>query len=99
MGRTGDRRDVHARPGGVAPLPMVAVSVTDDLGTQYRALGQMQGGGPGRLRYEVTVAKAVPNAAGRRSVQVDGFIDPFQGASRMPTGPWAFDVTLPADVG
>jgi hypothetical protein len=88
--------DVHARPGGLPPLPMVAVSVTDDLGTAYRALGQGQGGGPGRQRYEVAIIPAVPDAARHLSVRIDGFIDPFQGARRMPTGPWAFEVTLPA---
>ena len=91
--------DVRARPGGLPPLPMVNVSVTDDIGTQYRALGQGQGGGPGRMRYEVTVIPAVPKVSRHLSVQIDGFIDPFQGARRTPAGPWAFNVTLPAGVG
>lgn len=91
--------DVRARPGGLPPLPMVNVSMTDDIGTQYRALGQGQGGGPGRTRYEVTVIPAVPKVSRHLSVQIDGFIDPFQGARRTPAGPWAFNVTLPAGVG
>jgi hypothetical protein len=90
--------DVHVRPGGLPLLPVANVSVTDDLGTAYRALGQMQGGGPGRLRYEVMVIPAIPNTARDLSVQIDGFIDPFQGGRRMQMGPWAFEVALPADV-
>lgn len=81
------------------PLPMVNVTVTDDVGTQYQALGQGQGGGPGRMRYEVTVIPAVPKVSRRLSVRIDGFSDPFQGARRTPAGPWAFTVTLPAGVG
>jgi hypothetical protein len=91
--------DVRARPGALPPLPMVNVSVTDDVGTQYRALGQGQGGGHGRMRYEVTVIPAVPKVSRHLSVQIDGFIDPFQGARRTPAGPWAFNVTLPPGVG
>jgi hypothetical protein len=55
--------DVHTRPGSLPPPPMVNVSVTDDVGTRYRALGQGQGGGPGRMRYEVTFIPAVPKAS------------------------------------
>jgi hypothetical protein len=91
--------DVRARPGALPPLQMVNVAVTDDVGTQYRALGQGQGGGPGRMRYEVTVIPAVPMLSRHLSVQIDGFIDPFQGARSTPAGPWAFSVTLPAGGG
>jgi hypothetical protein len=91
--------DVRARPGSLPPLPMVNVSVTDDVGTPYRALGQGQGGGPGRTRYEVTVVPAFPKVSRHVSVQIDGFIDPFQGARRTPAGPWVFNVTIPAGVG
>jgi hypothetical protein len=86
--------DVRARPGGLPPLPMVQVSVTDDVGTQYRALGQGQGGGPGRMRYEATVIPAVPKVSRHLSVQIDGFIDPFAGVRKTEAGPWAFEVTL-----
>jgi hypothetical protein len=85
---------VRAQPGTLPPLPMVKVSVTDNVGTPYRALGQAQGGGPGRLRYEVTVIPAIPNVSRRLSVQVDGFLDPFGGARRPLAGPWTFDVRL-----
>jgi hypothetical protein len=86
---------VRAQPGTLPPLPMVKVSVTDDRGTPYRAIGQAQGGGPGRLRYEVTVIPAIPPASRQLSVQVDRFLDPFGGARRTSAGPWAFDVRLP----
>ncbi len=86
---------VHAQPGAFPPLPMVNVSVTDDRGTQYRAFGQGQGGGPGRQRYEVTVIPGIPDMARRLTVQIVRFLDPFQGARRPPAGPWTFNVTLP----
>jgi hypothetical protein len=87
--------DVRARPGALPALQMVKVSVMDDVGTLYRALGQGQGGGPGRMRYEVTVIPAVPTASRHVSVQIDGFIDPFGGARGSQAGPWAFEVPLP----
>jgi hypothetical protein len=51
------------------------------------------------MRYEVTVIPAVPKVSRHLSVQIDGFIDPFQGARRTPAGPWAFKVALPAGIG
>jgi hypothetical protein len=91
--------DVRARPGALPPLPMVSCSVTDDVGTQYRAFGQGQGGGPGPMRYEVAVIPAVPMLSRHLSVRIDGFIDPFQGARRTPAGPWVFNVALPQSSG
>jgi hypothetical protein len=89
--------DVRVLPGGrFPPLPMVTVSASDDLGTDYRALGQVQGGGPGRTRFEVTIIPEIPKAARHLSVQIDGFVDPFRGAGRKQAGPWAFEVALPA---
>jgi hypothetical protein len=89
---------VRAQPGGLPPLPIVKVSVSDDHGTPYRALGQGQGGGPGRLRYEVTVIPAIPLVSRRLSVQIDGFLDPFGGGRRPMAGPWTFNVILPTTI-
>lgn len=89
---------VRARPGEFPPPSMVDVTVSDHRGTPYRALGQMQGGGPGRLRYEVTVIPAIPKVSRRLSVQIDRFLDPFGGARRTPAGPWVFDVPLAGDI-
>ncbi len=88
--------DARNRPGHVMPASMLNASISDDVGTSYRAFGQAQNGGPGRMRYEVTVIPAIPSAARHLSVRVDEFIEPFPLARQPQAGPWVFEVLLPA---
>ena len=87
--------EAQNRPGQVAPAAMLNASISDDVGTSYRAFGQAQNGGPSRMRYEITVIPSIPTAARRLSVHVDGFIDPFTPPHQPGAGPWVFEVSLP----
>ena len=56
--------DVRALPGALPPPSSPQVSVTDGIGTQYRASGQGQGGGLGQTRYEIVVVPALVLTSG-----------------------------------
>ncbi|HEX7948915.1 MAG TPA: hypothetical protein VF494_01095 [Candidatus Limnocylindrales bacterium] len=92
----GLRLDIEVRPApGVSdPGHMARVSVTDDLGTRYRAGGQSMGGGR-PARYEVRIVPRPAADAASLTVAIESFADPFPGASRRADGPWTFVVPLP----
>ena len=87
---------MEARPaaGGMAPMGMAHVKVTDDLGTGYRASAQGQGGSPSQIRIEIVAIPVPPPTATRLVITVERFIDPFGGRNPLPSGPWSFDVPL-----
>jgi hypothetical protein len=70
------------------------VSVTDDLGTAFRATGQGHGGGPVRSRYEVRVLPVIPPGARELRVRIERFVDLYPGAPQAVTGPWSFTVAV-----
>lgn len=86
--------DVRTLPGATPPPSMMEVSVSDDLGTPYRAAGQGQGGGPGRSRYEVRVIPVIPAAARELAIRIERFVDLYPGATRPAIGPWSFTATV-----
>jgi hypothetical protein len=86
--------DVHVAPGLPHPASMARVSITDDLGTAYRASAQGSGWMPSRLRVQVKAIPAVPSAASRLTVRIEEFLDPFPGMGNAVTGPWVFEVPL-----
>ena len=91
--------DVRALPGALPPPSSLQVSVTDGIGTQYRASGQGQGGGTGRIRYEIVVVPALVLTSGPLTIRIDRFIDLFPGARRVAVRPWLFSVGPPPDAG
>jgi hypothetical protein len=84
--------DVRALPGALPPPSSPQVSVTDTVGTQYRASGQGQGGSLGEARYEIVVVPALVLTSGALMVRVDRFVDLFPDARRAAVGPWLFTV-------
>jgi hypothetical protein len=86
--------EVRTDPGLPPPASMVRVSLSDDVGTAYRAAGQGQGGWPGRTRYEVTATPALPSDATRLEVRVERFVEPFTRRREGSVGPWTFSVSL-----
>jgi hypothetical protein len=86
--------DVRAGLGAYPPASMARVSLTDDVGTAYRASAQGQGGWPGRMRYQVTAIPPLPPTATRLDIAIDRFVDPFMGSRDRAVGPWAFSVPL-----
>jgi hypothetical protein len=91
--------DVRALPGALQPPSSPQVSVTDSIGTQYRASGQGQGGGLSQTRYEIVVVPALVLASGPLTIRIDRFIDLFPGARRPAVGPWLFTVGPQPDAG
>jgi hypothetical protein len=88
--------DVASRPGASAMLSMANVSVRDDVGTDYRAGAQGQGGYPGPMRFLATAVPAPSAGATRLDITIERFFDPFPEGQRGPAGPWAFSISLPA---
>jgi hypothetical protein len=86
--------EVRPKPGVFPPSSMARVSVTDDVGTPYRATAQGQGGSPSMTRYQVSVIPAPPRAAGRLGVVFERFADPFPTGGHTTIGPWTFSVPL-----
>jgi hypothetical protein len=89
--------DVRTLPGATALPSMVDVSVADDLGTPYRAIGQGAGGGPGHSRYEVRILPAIPEAARELSIRIERFVELYPGhpaGPRPAIGPWSFSVAV-----
>jgi hypothetical protein len=91
--------DVRVLPGALHPQFIAQVSMTDDVGTRYRASGQTQGGGSNRARYSIAVIPALPATARELVVRIDAFVDPFRDATQATVGPWQFRVALPAPGG
>ena len=88
--------DVRVGVGARPPASMARVSVTDNLGTNYRSSAMGQGGSPSHMRFEVSVIPALAAAATRLDVSVERFVDPFQGGLADQAGPWAFSIPLEA---
>jgi hypothetical protein len=86
--------EVRPSAGVVAPMGMARVGVTDDIGTDYRASAQSQGGSPVLSRFEIATVPVPPAAATRLGVTIERFVDPFGGQDRLPSGPWTFEVSL-----
>lgn len=73
----------------------VAVSVTDDAGTEYAAAGQGSGGGNvGTSRYDIRFAPTPPSEAGAIRIRVDSFVAPFPAPATRLDGPWEFSIDL-----
>jgi hypothetical protein len=86
--------EVRAAPGVATPMGMARVSVTDDVGTAYRASAQGQGSSPGQSRLEITTLPVPPPMATRLALTIERFVDPFGGLDLQPVGPWTFEVSL-----
>ncbi len=84
--------DVRALPGALPPPSSPQVTVTDSVGTPYRASGQGQGGASDQTRYEVVVVPALVLSSGALTIRIDRFVDLFPGARREAVGPWLFTV-------
>jgi hypothetical protein len=89
--------DVNVAPGLPHPASMARVSITDDVGTPYRASAQGQGSMPSRLRITMKAIPAAPPAARVLDVRIEEFVDPFPGMGEAVTGPWTFSITLPRE--
>lgn len=80
-------------PGHVGHF--VEASVSDNAGTAYVAAAQGSGHStPGTGRYEMRFAPAPPAAAGRITLRIDAFLNPFPGPGTELRGPWEFVVAL-----
>jgi hypothetical protein len=86
--------DVRVGVGARPPAHMAKVTVTDDLGTGYRASAMSQGGSPSHMRFGVSVIPALPPAATRLEVRVERFVDPFERRAADQAGPWTFSIDL-----
>lgn len=85
----------HTRPPIGQVGHVVAVSVTDDAGTDYAASGQGSGGSNlGTSRHEVRFAPAPSPSARVLTLRIDSFVDPFAGRAVPLDGPWEFRVDL-----
>jgi hypothetical protein len=91
--------DVRALPGAPPPPSSPEVSVTDSVGTSYRAAGFGQGGALSQTRYEIVVVPALVLAPGALVIRIDRFIDLFPGGRRAVVGPWLFTVGPRPDTG
>jgi hypothetical protein len=88
--------DVRLSPGSLPPGFLADVVVSDEVGTRYRASGQVSGGGTNPLRYAVAIVPAPPMSTRELEVRIERFLDPFPGAGRVTAGPWTFRVALPS---
>ena len=91
--------DVRALPGALPPPSSPQISLTDSVGTQYRASGQGQGGTPNQTRYDIVVVPALVLTSGPLMIRIDRFVDLLPGARRAAAGPWLFTVGPNPDTG
>ncbi len=85
----------HTRPPIGNLGHFVEAAVSDAAGTAYVAAAQGTGQSiPGSGRYEIRFAPAPPPAAGRVTLRIDAFLNPFPGPGTELLGPWEFVVAL-----
>jgi hypothetical protein len=87
--------DLRVAPGVLTPPSMARVSISDNVGTAYRASAQSVGGWPSRFRVLVNAIPAPPAGVRTLTIRFEEFVDPpFPHMSRPITGPWTFSVAL-----
>jgi hypothetical protein len=86
--------DVRVSPGNPHPASLARASITDDVGTVYRASAQGQGWMPSRIRLDVRTIPSPPPTAASLYVRIEEFVDPLPGLGNAVVGPWVFDVAL-----
>jgi hypothetical protein len=86
--------DVRVSPGNPHPASLARASITDDVGTVYRASAQGQGWMPSRIRLDVRTIPAPPATATSLHVRIEEFVDPLPGLGNAVVGPWVFDIAL-----
>jgi hypothetical protein len=89
----------HLAAAVAPPAAMIGAfaeaSVSDDLGTQYTAVGEGGSSSIDRHRVDIRFAPTPPDATRMLTVRVDSFADPFPPPhARKIAGPWVLTVDL-----